>query len=72
MPKLGEVKHIPTTKHFFKDDKLAIACKRDSKNRFTEFEVTVSGETKVFPIVKYNILAAWKEVEKWTSDKLKK
>lgn len=42
------------------------------KNKVKAFEVTKRGITKTFTVVKHDILKAWKEVEKFTADVIKK
>lgn len=56
-------------KPFYKDDRLTLTFLQ-SESMITEIWVTVDGKEKKFKVKDFNILKAFKELEKFTNSKL--
>ena len=66
-PTAQEIK--PARTPFYDDGVLRILVHVNEQQKFTAFECTYKGETKVFPVTG-KIVDAWKEYEKWFNSKI--
>lgn len=62
--KIESATNNPRVKPFVNDGKLSIEAHHE-KGKITKFIVTCKKETLEVEVKKFNILAAWKEVEKF-------
>lgn len=65
--KIPEAKNKFMPKPFF-DNGILKLITREEEGRIVEFIVNYKGEEKTFPVKKFNILEAWKQVEKFLID----
>lgn len=65
--RIPEAQNQFTPKPFIDDGTLKLVTV-EKEGRIEEFVVTYKGTTKNFPVKKFNILEAWKQVEKFLAD----